>query len=268
MKIAGLVQKAQNFTRDNSPTILTAVGVTGAVTAAILTGKATVKATRLIDAVELRGLHYPDPDKLLDRKERFKLVWKLYIPAAGVLTLTCVSIVCANRIGMRRTAAVASAFALTERAFDEYKETVVDQIGKTKEKVVRDEAAKKSVQRTADREGWPVIITTGKVLCHDEYTNQFFHATINQVDAAVNEVNREIATSISGAVCVSDFYDFIGEGGPHHTSLTDEMGWNDGEHLTIKWTTVPGPTPESPAAHSYEFESRPKLRPWADASFR
>jgi len=265
MKFAGLAKKAQKFTTDNSTTILTAIGVTGAVTSAILTGKATVKAVQILDEAQKHPEGYTDTEhRSLNRNEKFKLIWKLYIPAAGVLTLTCASIICANRIGTRRTAAVASAFALTERAFDEYREKVVQHMGKKEERVVRDEVAQDRVNRSFSEQGPTVIQMTGKVLLHDEYSGRFFEGTVNGVDKAVNEINRQIGSQFEGYATLSDFYDKIGL---TNTSLSDEMGWNAKEPLKIEWTTCTTPDGQL-AAHSFEFQTRPVLRPWKDVDFR
>lgn len=258
--LPSVIRKVERLVSDNSPAILTAIGVTGVVGTAYLTGKATVKATRILDEEKARATY--KIDFKFTKKEQLEKIWKLYIPPviSGVLTISAV--VCAARIGSRRTAAMASAVVLSERAFDEYKSKVVETIGKKKEQEVRDEVAKDRVHRDLGDKTY-VIHTEGKILCHDAYSGRFFESTINDIEAAVNNINRNIMQEDSQSV--SDFYDMIGL---EHTSLSDEMGWNNAEQLTLDWTTVPGPTPTSPAAHSFDFGSRPILRPYRAVNFR
>jgi len=274
-----MLMKAQTFTADNSPTILTAIGVTGAITSAYLASKATVRA---VDIIQLEKEQYridgttrfgkvpADRTEILTKKQKFQLLWKLYIPAAGVLTLTCASIVCANRIGMRRTATAAAAAALAERGWDEYKEQVRDQIGKQKSRQVEDAVAQKKVDNFVASNGPVVVPTEGKVWCMDGYSGRPLMTTINTIERAVNEINRQIQTAFEGSATVSDFYDKIGL---EHTSLSDEMGWHAGQVLSLRWTTAANPDQTGPAFHVFDFDddkdSRPVLRPWSvTPSFR
>lgn len=264
LNFAGLGRKVQHFAGDNSPAILTAIGVTGALTGAVLASKATMKATRIIDHEEMRYANYPDETKLMSNREKFEMVWKLYIPAVGVLTLTCVSIVCANRIGMRRTATAAAAAALAERGWDEYKEQVREQLGKKEERKIHDKVAEKKVERYLEKHGPVDVPTDGKVWCMDGYSGRPLLTTINAVEKAVNEINRQIQSNFEGSATISDFYDKIGL---DSTSISDEYGWHTGQMLELKWTTTAKSDKTGPAFHVFDFDdekdARPVLRPWA-----
>ena len=52
MKLHTIVKQTEHILRNNSPAILTALGVSGTITTAYLTGRATVKAVRIIDEDE------------------------------------------------------------------------------------------------------------------------------------------------------------------------------------------------------------------------
>jgi hypothetical protein len=62
-------------------------------------------------------------------KEKAKVVWKLYIPAglSGAITVGC--IISATRINSKRAAAAYSSLSVSEKAFDEYREKVVERLG-------------------------------------------------------------------------------------------------------------------------------------------
>lgn len=260
--------KAQSFTTENSPTILTAVGVTGALTGAYLTAKATIRAVDLCAEDDAKRLAERRPQATA--KDNFKLLWKLYIPAAGVLTLTCASIICANRIGMRRTATAAAAAALAERGWDEYKDQVREQLGKQKAKQVDEAVAQKKVDKYVESNGPVHVPTEGKVWCMDGYTGRPIETTINAVEKAVNQINRQIQSKFEGHATVADFHDLIGLTGA--SSLTQEVGWHQGQVVELKWTTCANPDKTGPAFHVFDFDdtkdARPVMRPWAHESFR
>src|SRR5688572_12361754 len=98
MALADLVKTIQKLVQDNSTAILTGVGVAGTVSTAVLTGRASFKAARMIDrAVDMYN-EDPEPAReTFDRQDKAKLVWKLYIPPAATGLFTVTSIVLANR---------------------------------------------------------------------------------------------------------------------------------------------------------------------------
>jgi len=133
MPMSDLINKALKAIKANTPEIYTALGVSGVVSTAYLAGKAAVKADRVVTSDERISVTY-------DRKERFKqefkLVWKYYIPPviSGAVTIAC--IVATKKTGSRRTTAAVTAYSLTERAFSEYRDKVVEQIGEGKEQKI------------------------------------------------------------------------------------------------------------------------------------
>lgn len=210
------IKKTQHFTIRNSPTILTALGVTGAVTTAFLTGKATVKAVRILDIERADD----EPYTRADTKEAFKLVWKEYVPAVGTLALTVTCIIGANHIGSRRGAAIAAAYSLSEKAFVEYKEKVLEKMGTSGERKVRDEIAQDQVDRNPTA-NTVVIVGDGDVLCYEAYTGRYFMSTMEKLKHAQNAVNYQVNNDMYASL--SDFYDRVGL---PRTNLSDDVGWN------------------------------------------
>lgn len=233
MAFDDLVQRAGKFAADNSPAILTAIGVTGALTTAYLTGKASFKAAELILEKQKR-LDEEPKSYPLDTKEKVELVWRLYIPAAatGLLTVTC--IIGANRIGTRRAAALATAMTISEKAFTEYKDKVVERLGKNKEQAVRDEIAQERVDRTPVSLTKEVIIAGGgDVLCFDVFTGRYFKSDMETIKKAQNDVNYQIINNMYASV--SDFYNRIGL---PPTGYSDEVGWNSDKLMELDISTT------------------------------
>lgn len=214
MNLASLVKQAERLIVNNSPVILTAIGVAGTLTTAYLTGKATFKAADIISDNESSY----DP---LEPKDKFQLVWKLYIPAAGTAALTVASIICANRISGRRAAALAAAYSISERAFDEYKTKVIEKMGEKKEQTVRDEIAQDRLDRNPVSTREVIIAGGGDVLCYDAYTGRYFTSSVEAVRKAENDINHRLIHDHYASL--TDFYDLIGLPA---VRVSDEVGWN------------------------------------------
>ena len=231
MDLAQLFKRAQRLAIDNSPTILTAVAVTDVVTTAYLTGKATVKAVELIREDEALGGTAGD---LRQRaKARAQLTWKLYVPpvTTGLLTVTC--IIGANRIGTRRAAAVAAAYTLSEKAFLEYRDKVVEKLGDKKEQSLRDELAQERVTRNPGDSSKLVIIDGKSVLCYEAFTGRYFISDMETLRKAQNDINHQVNNQYYASL--TDFYELVGL---TSTSMSDEVGWNADKLLDLKFSTT------------------------------
>jgi hypothetical protein len=212
---------------NNSPVILTAIGVTGVVTTAILTGKATIKAVYLL---EEEAMHREQP---ISDKETFELVWKLYIPAAGTGLLTIVAIIFADRIGSRRAAAVAAAYTITEKAFAEYRGKIVEKLGNTKEQSFRDEIAQDRVDRNPPDSAQVIIAGGGSVLCFDSYTGRYFLSDLETIKQAQNTINYRILHDSYASL--SDFYERVGL---PSTAISDNVGWNSDKQVELNFSAT------------------------------
>lgn len=227
MNVSGLVARVTKFSADNSPAILTAIGVAGTLATAYLAHRAAQRATYDIFYVE-RDIK----ERSLTAKERVELTWKLYIPVATSATATIACIIMANRIGTRRTAALAAAYVLSEKAFDEYKHKVIEKIGDRKEQAYRDEIAQDRVTNNPpSRE--VVIVGGGDVLCHDMYSGRYFHSDMETLRKAQNDINGMVINDMYASL--SDFYYLIGL---TKTGVSDEVGWNVDKQLELKFSAT------------------------------
>jgi hypothetical protein len=231
MTFQTLASQTQKMIADNSPAILTGIGVAGAVTTAVLTGKAAIKAERLIEA-EYKA-HVGDPHFTLEGKDKIKLAWQLYIPPAVTGIVTVGAIIMANQIGTRRAAAMASAYVLSEKAFSEYKEKIVEKLGENKERAVRDDLAQDRVNRNPVEERSIIMTGGGDVLCFEPFTGRYFQSDMESLKKAQNDLNYLVLNNYYASL--SDFYDLIGL---DHTMISDDFGWNSDEMLELKFSTV------------------------------
>jgi len=234
MTLMGILARTEKVVADHSPQILTALGVAGTVTTAILTGKASFKAAKILDdkKYERRPLDENNQAQPLEFKEKVYLVWKLYLPPVAVGVVTVASIITASQIGTRRAAAMAAAYTVTEKAFSEYKDQVVKKFGETKEQMVRDSLAQEQVSNhpVGDRQ---VIIAGGNVLCYEPFTDRYFDSDMESIKKAMNDLNYRINNNWYASL--SEFYDLLGL---PRTSYSDEVGWNADKLLELEFTTT------------------------------
>lgn len=232
MDIANLLKRTEKLTVDNSPAILTAVGVVGTITTAYLTGVATFRAAEFLSEEALAPL-WKDKNTPLSMTDEFKLVWKFYIPpvTSGLVTVT--AIIYANRIGNRRAAAMAAAYTISERAFSEYKEKVVDKLGEKKERAVRDELAQDRVDRSPVGKTEVIVTGGGDVLCYDVYTGRYFSSSMETLKKAQNDTNYQVLNDTYASL--NDFYSRIGLA---TTKTGEEIGWNNDHQLELLFSTT------------------------------
>lgn len=220
MNLANLANGIQKTVRDNSPVILTALGVSGTLGTAYLAGRASWQAAMRL------GEHSP----YLTPREKIEEVWDLYIPAAisGVVTAGC--IIGSNRISSNRAAAAYSVLAIVEKGFSEYRENVVEKLGERKEREIRDEVAQKQIQNNPPP---TVVIGSGSVLCCELFTGRYFNSDMETLRKAENTINAKINGGVYALL--SDFYYLIGL---PQTSNSSSIGWDTDKQLSIDFSTV------------------------------
>lgn len=230
MNLTEIAQCVGKFTADNSPAILTAIAVTGTVTTAYLAGKASFKAAQILDDMETIAIQRKEDPATT--KEKVEMTWKLFVPAAGTCVMTIACIIGANQIGNRRAAGMAAAYAISERALEQYKEKIVEKIGDRKEQVIRDEIAQDEVTtRPVSRE--VLVFGSGDVLCFDKYSQRYFTSDVESLKAAQNFVNHMVNSDFYASL--TDFYDRIGLPA---TGFSNEVGWNADRLMELQFSTT------------------------------
>ena len=227
MNLSELFKRAEKLAIDNSPVILTGIGVTGTIATALFSGRASFKAAQVIAAEE------EETQCVLEPKERLVLTWKLYVPAVGTGVLTVACIIAANRIGIRRASALAAAYSLSEKAFAEYKTKVIEKIGENKEQKVRDELAQDRITRNPPSDREVIITGNGDVLCYDSITGRYFQNNMESLRRAENDINAQILSETYASL--HDFYALIGL---PWTKYSNEVGWNLENRLNLEFSTA------------------------------
>jgi len=242
MTFSEVAKRVGKMVTDNSPTIMTAIGVAGTLTTAYLTGKATVKAVDTIRGEEEALLLGPLTP--MRTKHKFKLVWKYYIPPVATGVVTVAAIIGANRIGMRRAAAMAAAYSIAQEGWNEYREKVLEKLGAKKEEDVRAAVSQARVDRTYTEDNQIIFDDIRSVLCHDSMSGRYFVSDVETIRRAENDINHQILkdmyASLSDLYCLLDL---------PATSISDHLGWNTDKMLEIRLTS--GRTSEKTGGRPY-----------------
>ena len=267
LKLNTLAKQAKKAIAQNSPAILTALGVTGTLTVAYLTGRASFKAAEIIREAQAKdcagnescveghlsqGLPCPK-DSSMDNWDKVDLVWREFIPAAGIAAMTVSAIIGANHISTKRVAAFASAYSMAEKGFTQYKEKVLEKVGEKKEREVRDEVAKQQLADHPLKKSQIIITGKGDHLCFDTHSGRYFQGDIEKVRAAVNDINFEILNSSENEASLSDYWTLIGL---DSTPGSDDLGWNSDKKLECDYTSEL--TKEGTPCLVITFLTRPK----------
>lgn len=217
LNLAKVFKGVQEAVSRRSPEILIGIGITGMASAAVLAVRGTPKALDLIE----KKKEEEHKDKLT-AGETVKTVWKCYIPAVvtGVTSAAC--IIGANSVNARRNAALAAAYKLSETAFTEYREKVVETIGEKKEEVVYDKIAQDRVANNPASSTEVFITDKGNTRFLDGVSGRRFTSDMDTIKRAVNTINYRITTDFCGYVTLTEFYDEIGLA---RTDISDDLVW-------------------------------------------
>jgi len=214
-----------------SPIILSVSAGVGVLTTAYLVGRASFQAAEVIRIEESIGGTAGDPKQRL--KERAKLVWRLYIPAAISTTSTIVCIVGANRAGTAKTLAAQTAFAVTERAYSEYRDKVIEEFGARKDQSIRDKVAADRVKDKPPSEQTVLMSGPGNVLCCELHTGRYFISDMESLRRAQNDINAKILKH--DYATLDDLYYILGL---KTTSTSGNLGWTSGRQLEMSYSTM------------------------------
>ena len=213
--ISKIINEIQKAVTKHSPEILTGLGIAGMITTTVLAVKATPKALDLIndrkDELETEKL---PPTEVV------KTAWKCYIPAAVTCATSTACLIGASSVHLKRNAALATAYKLSESAINEYKDAVIDKIGEKKEQTIRDKVAEERMKKNPVSSSEVFITEKGNTLCYDTISGRYFKSDIDRIKRAENAINKQLLDEMY--VSLNDLYDELDL---DHTKLGDELGW-------------------------------------------
>ncbi len=214
--ISNVIKNINNWTKRHGSEILISIGAASSISAVVLAIKATPKAVRLIDERK-KELEVEN----LDTAETVKTAWACYIPTVVTETFSIVCLICATTNNNKHNTALTAAYALSENAFREYRDKIIDTIGEQKEKSVRDSIAKDRIVNNPPLRSETSIIPSGDQLCYDALSDRYFTSSADKIKKAQNELNARMLQEQN--VSLNDFYYEIGL---NDTLIGDSLGWD------------------------------------------
>lgn len=232
-KLSNIAKNLWLGLQKHSPEILTGIGIAGMITTTVMAVRATPKALMLIEEekrhmnekllIEAKKNEYKNCARInkLDAVKLVQTTWTCYIPAVvtGVLSISC--LIGASTVNIRRNAALATAYSLSESVLKEYQEKVVENIGEKKEQEIRDLIAKDKLKQDPVINKEVIITGRGETLCYDTITSRYFKCDIEKIRKVENELNKRLISEMY--ISLNEFYYEIGL---RQTDVGNDLGWN------------------------------------------
>lgn len=216
LNMSTIVRSIRASMKKHSPEILTGLGIAGMVVTTVMAVKATPKALKLIEQKK----EEKETDKLTPIAI-IKTAWLCYIPSVIMGSVSICCLIGASSVNLRRNAALAAAYTLSEDALKDYREKVVEVLGDKKEQTIRDEVAKDKVNKNPVANSEVIIVERGNTLCYDSISGRYFKSDIDKIKKAVNDLNRQMRDEMY--ISLNEFYYEIGLSG---TKIGEDIGWN------------------------------------------
>lgn len=212
------------------PELLTGFGITGMFSAIGMAITATIVSCKEVEQAKKERKRESGSDEWT-RKDTIKQTWHHYIPTVVTAGVSATCLIGSNKISTRRNAALAAAYTLSESAFKDYKEKVVETLGEKKEKEVRDAISSDRAEKIVYTGSENLIIKTGygNTKFIDEITGQLFECSVEHIRKAENRMIKRLFDE--GYISVNDLYFEIGL---RPTRTGGDLGWNISKGDTIE----------------------------------
>lgn len=245
------VKSVQNTLRKYSPEILTGVGIAGMITTTVLAVRATPKALVLIEKKkEEEGVDKLPPIDVV------KATWKCYIPTVAMCGASIFCLIGASSANLRRNAALATAYALSESTLKDYQKKVIEEIGEKKEKTVREAIAKEKIEENPVSKQEVIITERGNTLCYDLLSRRYFRSDIDTLKKAANELNLRMRSEMY--ITLNEFYDEIGL---DEIPIAHDLGWSiDKGYIDLLFSSHLADDGTPCLAVDYELAPQPDFR--------
>lgn len=234
-----------------SPEILLGVGIIGAIGAAVLASKATLKAGDIVeqgkfDLEKIDMVRSSEKEEVYSQNDYLKdraIVYvrtgvnlgKLYAPALSVGALSIVSILASHGIMNRRNVGLMAAYNVVAESFSKYRSRVVDDLGRDADRKYRFGVEETEVEETTTNSAGTEVTAKKKIktvqpitgsdyaVIFDEF-NQNWHRdpTYNMHFLTMQQTWFNDKLRINGHVFLNEVYDALGF---PRTSAGAVVGW-------------------------------------------
>lgn len=224
-----------------SPTIMTALGIGGFITAIFMSARDTKRyELKLDEHIRQKAVDtdIPEEDIVVEPVEKAKIIAASYWPTMVIAGVSIFFICASDYISGRRTTALAAAYALSEKALTTFQEKAVEKLGEEKVKEIKDDIAADQIRANPPTSGNTLLLATGdgKTLCFDPLSGRYFYSDIETIRRAVNTLNETLFDEMF--VSLNDLYGYLGL--PElHEAIGNTLGWdiNHNGSLRVDYTS-------------------------------
>ena len=237
MALKDFLQALTSSAAAHRPEILIGAGAASLILSTGAGILATIKAKDEIRAAEEAS------EEPLTRKEKLKLVWKYYIPNVLLLGGGTACICCGVKDQTAKYAALVGAYTLQTQITDELKEKINTQLTDGKKSDIFKAIAEEQIDQNPipeDQHKTHFGDEGSKYWCFDPITKAYFWSNKNEIDTAVNRVNRKMSTSpIDPSATYEDFLEEIDidiyECRKRASVKLDKTGWDMNVNGFAEW---------------------------------
>ncbi len=218
-----------------SPAILTVLGSMGVITTVVMGIKATPKALLLLEEERLKRDPQGNKDISFSKIDIIRVVWKCYVPTALMSGATIVCFVGAHSINLRRQAALASLYTISEASLKKYQAKVIEVIGENKERKIREGIIQDDLDQNPVSKSGIIVTGKGKTLFYDKWSGRYFESDMQTVRKIQNDLNYNFLGGRDMYLSLNDFYQELGL---EPVDSGNDMGWSlDYGQLDLQFTT-------------------------------
>lgn len=244
--IKNFVNNAAKMLKEKSPVILTGCGIAGFFTTIAFAVKATPKASKAIE----REQSYKQ--EKLTKVETAKIAWKYYIPTAGMAVVSTACVIGGQSINLKRNAALASLYSISESKLKEYQTAIVDTVGKKKADEVQEKVDENILKKHPVEECNIYDTGRGNTLFFEPMTARYFRSDQEYLRRCMNDLNQGINLGDDSA-SLNDYFFLIGL---EDAKLAENVGWTTRKLLDISWGAKVATNGEPCIVLNYEFDPK------------
>lgn len=234
------------FLNKNLPSILAGMAVVGVGTTTVFAVYAANKSRQDIYD-ENQNREYDDLD-YLTTKEEVTLVWKNYIPTAISATATIACIIGSNSVNLRRNAAIAGLYSLSEASLKDYKEKVVNEIGTRKEEKLQNEIHQEKLNANPPNDSQVIMTGYGDTLCWDALSDRYFKSDLETLRQVQNTLNYRLLSEMW--ISLNEVYEELGL---NDIRLGCDLGWSVDHPVDFKFDAMLTPNGQPCIRLDYEI---------------
>ena len=229
--------------------LLGAVTVGGTVGAVYSGIAVTPEATRRIDNEQAERIRLGYPSMTL--WEKLRMVGPLYIPCGLFLLLSTGSAIWNICASDREYAALLSAYSIIQKDYGEYRAKTRELVGEKKERRIRDEIVQDHVNVRPTTTTMVIGTGNGEYLWFDDWSGQYFRATIQHVRQSHLYLREQLCDSIGEFLTLNEIYEELGikfpEGSDGYKKLTangERLGFNSQDKFEFIESAIRSPEGE------------------------